>query len=219
MSYYKTRKLRGMKQRMFLLGVSHTINDLDDPNGNSSSWAFQVKGTTSDYDININTESVNCNCPDYKTRGGVCKHIYFIIGRIAECSEVIDSLEKEVENGERETDLTQEEYTTVSNALISKLSSRLNSVNADVSKSKDDEAILPDLSDENCVICFEELSNDKVVQCVTEGPHCKNYFHKICLDTWLSKTPSCPLCRRLWVIKKNTTFDPLYHLNIDNIKL
>ncbi len=226
--YYKTRKLRGIKQRMFLLGVSYNIETVIDSNDSTaltdstnltdSNWVFQVKGTTSDYTVGISAQSVCCSCPDYKTRGGICKHIYFIIGRIAECSGIIDLLEREIQNNERESCLTKDEYVTVSNALISKLSSRLNSV--ETTDSKEDKCDLPDLSDEICVICFEELSNDKVVQCITEGQHCKNYYHKVCLDAWLYKSSSCPLCRRLWVINgNNKSHDPLDQLDIQNIKL
>ena len=40
----------------------------------------------------------------------------------------------------------------------------------------------------NCSICLEEYCN-----IVTNN--CKHYFHKECLQSWLKKQLSCPLCR------------------------
>ena len=213
--YYKTRKLRGMQQRMFLLDVCHNVTHEESVD---EEWIFQVKGTTSDYDVLISMQNFSCSCPDYKTRGKICKHLYFIIGRIAECNTLINSLESEIEAGTRGSYLTEGEFDTITKSLIKRLSTRLNQVETTTTKSNDID--IPDLSGESCVICFEDLSDGNVAQCVNVGPHCKNYFHKNCLDEWLYKNQSCPLCRRKWNLKPNDIKDdPLDKLNCKNIKL
>ena len=45
---------------------------------------------------------------------------------------------------------------------------------------------------EECPLCLEEFSEDV---CEKTCYSCKNRFHKDCLNEWLSKEPSCPLCR------------------------
>jgi len=42
----------------------------------------------------------------------------------------------------------------------------------------------------DCAICYQN-NNKKVTT-----PCCKNIFCKICLETWLSKQATCPLCRK-----------------------
>jgi len=45
---------------------------------------------------------------------------------------------------------------------------------------------------ESCFICME---NYKVSQFKRELPNCKHCFHKKCVDKWLKKNASCPVCR------------------------
>ena len=45
---------------------------------------------------------------------------------------------------------------------------------------------------ENCFICMD---NYKELQLKRELPSCKHYFHKKCIDKWLKKKASCPICR------------------------
>jgi hypothetical protein len=45
---------------------------------------------------------------------------------------------------------------------------------------------------ENCFICME---NYKISELKRELPSCKHYFHKKCIDKWLKKKASCPICR------------------------
>jgi hypothetical protein len=52
---------------------------------------------------------------------------------------------------------------------------------------KDDKIVL-----ENCLICME---NYKINEYKRVLPDCKHYFHKKCIDKWLKKKSSCPICR------------------------
>jgi len=42
-----------------------------------------------------------------------------------------------------------------------------------------------------CSICIDTLENTKDFHC----SQCKNYFHQDCINKWISKNPSCPICR------------------------
>ena len=55
----------------------------------------------------------------------------------------------------------------------------------------DDDELQPKL-DYECPICFETLHDVKTnIQCI----HCKNTYHKRCLNEWLRNQNSCPTCR------------------------
>jgi hypothetical protein len=44
----------------------------------------------------------------------------------------------------------------------------------------------------NCVICQEEMHVNKI----TRKLPCEHVYHKECIDIWLIKNPTCPICRR-----------------------
>jgi len=45
-----------------------------------------------------------------------------------------------------------------------------------------------------CIICLEYIENDfankKYFNC-----NCEHYFHNKCIECWMSKTRTCPMCR------------------------
>lgn len=45
---------------------------------------------------------------------------------------------------------------------------------------------------ENCFICMDNYKESELKR---ELPSCKHYFHKKCIDKWLKKKASCPICR------------------------
>jgi|SaaInlV_100m_DNA_5_1039725.scaffolds.fasta_scaffold147695_1 hypothetical protein len=42
-----------------------------------------------------------------------------------------------------------------------------------------------------CSICIDTRENNKDFCC----SQCKNSFHQDCINQWISKNPSCPICR------------------------
>lgn len=48
------------------------------------------------------------------------------------------------------------------------------------------------LLDEICFICMD---NYKINELKRILPNCSHYFHKKCVDKWLKKKASCPVCR------------------------
>lgn len=215
MSYYRdyyrfnTRKKRAMGQKMFLLNVLR----------NKDEWKFIVKGTTNDYDLLIDKSLISCSCPDFSQRGRICKHIYFIIGKIAQNGDLLSKLENEIENGSRESKLSDEEFNTLSNNLVQRLTQRLMDYG---SKEEETDTIPNNVKEDDCPICYEPLNVGKLIQCCDgmEGHTCRNYFHNECINEWVVKAHSCPMCRRQWSLgTTNEKFDPFDKLDKIDIKI
>lgn len=49
-----------------------------------------------------------------------------------------------------------------------------------------------DILDKSCLICMEEYKEGMFKRLL---PKCKHFFHKKCIDKWLKKNASCPICR------------------------
>jgi hypothetical protein len=45
---------------------------------------------------------------------------------------------------------------------------------------------------ESCLICIEKYNVGEFKRYL---PKCNHYFHKKCIDKWLRKNASCPICR------------------------
>lgn len=59
-----------------------------------------------------------------------------------------------------------------------------------------------------CSICLEDISQDSV-----KTFECDHYFHLDCLNQWVSKSATCPICRtKLNVIHKIKINDTSYEL-------
>jgi len=46
--------------------------------------------------------------------------------------------------------------------------------------------------EENCAVCLDEFEDNDRIRTL---PLCSHTFHLVCIDTWLSKQPNCPICR------------------------
>ena len=178
MSYdgYANRIDRALNQRMFLLDAQYSIVD---------NWNFKVMGSVGkNYDIVLNPRKVSCTCFDFKNRRRICKHIYFIVGRIAQDRNTLYKMGNDINTNvfSLNSNLTE--------ILISRLTKRID--HPDKKKEKKEVSI-----DNDCSICFEEIKNS-ISQCGT----CKKHFHDECISMWLQRKKNCPLCRGSWSIKK-----------------
>lgn len=50
-------------------------------------------------------------------------------------------------------------------------------------------------SDDQCVICCADYTEEEEPQQLCELPGCKHVFHEDCLQQWLSRASNCPICR------------------------
>jgi len=180
-----TRKERGLSERIYLLDAKY----------DRSQWNLSVKGSSkSIYKIILSSTVIKCKCMDFAIRKKVCKHLYFILGRILKNSQITNSINSV-------TDII-ENYSNISDMLKEVLHNHVHATG-----SKDLEKIEYDTND-MCCICFEPFGNETVDQCTMT---CKNTFHSECINLWLSKSDNCPLCRSSWTDPQ--TDNPLEEFN------
>jgi hypothetical protein len=67
--------------------------------------------------------------------------------------------------------------------------------------------------DDNCMICMEKY---KIRQFKRIIPKCNHFFHKKCIDKWLKKKASCPVCRCDLLEQKQ---DDQHEQNITNLSV
>lgn len=53
---------------------------------------------------------------------------------------------------------------------------------------------IPDPDDSTCPICLCEYQPDEILRTI---PECNHHFHAACVDEWLRKNPTCPVCRKV----------------------
>lgn len=46
----------------------------------------------------------------------------------------------------------------------------------------------------DCAVCLESFKGGEKCRLL---PDCGHYFHAVCIDSWLLKTPVCPICRTI----------------------
>lgn len=124
-----------------------------------------------------NKDKMTCTCMDFVMRKKTCKHIYFLVCKIAKCESKIVHLNKHLD-------------------VIKK------SIFDNIKKIKHNEEIkeIEYNKDEMCSICYDELGESNCIKCESS---CENYFHNNCMSMWLKKANTCPLCRTIWSSSSN----------------
>jgi hypothetical protein len=175
---------RALRERIYLLTANQSTN----------LWEFTVKGQSSKiYTQKLTPESFSCTCPDHYLKKGFCKHLLFLLSRVANQTEIA------VIVCENKSKWNDELFMICSVLWLERLKSRqatvVSQVNEDIAKK------LKDAVGENCSVCFEEIcANDRLLICETT---CKNVFHNDCLQMWFNTGhDNCPLCRAKWKAEK-----------------
>ena len=58
-----------------------------------------------------------------------------------------------------------------------------------------------------CLICWMPSETNNSITILSEFSHivtlckCKSKFHSVCVNNWISKSHSCPICRKIITIK------------------
>lgn len=148
---------RSLQQPLYLLDYTRDGND----------WNFYVQGFSGkNYNVGICPTRLNCECVDFKFRKKLCKHVYFIIGKILGDKECLPRLENN-------------NIFTVKPQFTEKMKAVLEAPKKVRNKS------------DPCTICYENIGNTNRV-CRT----CSNQFHVECIVRWLKIKNTCPLCRQ-----------------------
>jgi hypothetical protein len=152
-----------------------------------SQWDFKVRGQSKNiYQQTLTPSLFTCSCPDHKTKQTFCKHLLFLVARVAIQMNIASNLSND------KTLWSINYFNDCSKSWIERLKSRI-AENQTKPKSTDCSAIGND-----CPVCFEEMKEgESLTRCITT---CKNYFHSECINLWLSSGHNnCPLCRAGWV--------------------
>ena len=179
-----SRKQSAVSQRIYLLDAQHTQNG----------WDFTVRGSSGkDYRVLLLSKGVECSCPDFKWRKRICKHLYFIVGRIAGDNPTLNLLGSDP------------------NINIFDINPNLHKLLLDRISRKNiyDEECNPKQSrNVDCIICFEPLdTNEEDVCCKV----CNYTYHNECINKWFesSTNKSCPHCRSIFENDEN----PMLYFN------
>ncbi len=173
---------RSLNERIYLLSASQL---------SLSHWKFNVRGQSNRiYEQNLEPSKFSCSCPDHCTKRTFCKHLLFLIARVAVQIDLASII------SENKNNWTPTSFDICASSWINRLKNHINK-----EKKVESNAIGND-----CSVCFEEMKEgDKLVKCITT---CKNYFHDGCLSLWLSSGhDTCPLCRAKWSQNENDNND------------
>ena len=168
------RLKRSLSERIYLLAAKQVSEE---------EWNFRVRGQSNNiYEQVLKPEEFSCSCPDHQKNNNFCKHLLFLIARVAMQMEVAGKISDNKKNWKTTA------FEACSPAWLNRLKNRISGEKTKITEIK---AIGSD-----CPICFEEMkSGDNLVECVTT---CHNYFHRDCMNLWLSENNTCALCRSRW---------------------
>jgi hypothetical protein len=154
-------------------------------------WEFNVKGESKNiYKQKLTSEQFSCSCIDQKMKKGFCKHLLFLISRVANQNEIASIV------CEEKTRWNKELFEICTQKWIQRLIhlKKLMEKSTDNTNPPKDYNINKDAIGNDCPICFEDMTkDDSLKQCVLT---CKNFFHTDCINMWINTGhDTCPLCR------------------------
>lgn len=167
------RLQKSLSEKIYLLSANQIADD---------EWKFTVRGQSNNvYEQILKPESFHCSCPDHFKRKTFCKHLLFLVGRVAMQMELASKVNTNKANW-KETS-----FQACVSSWINRLKNRISV-----------EKKIEPFTGGDCPICFEEMKEtEEITKCVTT---CKNNFHKECIKLWLeSSHTTCPLCRATWI--------------------
>lgn len=168
---------KSLSEKIYLISVNQV---------SSTEWKFSLRGQSNNvYEQNLKGDSFSCSCPDHQTRKTFCKHLLFLISRVAVQMDLAASV------AHNKAKWTDNAFKACSQSWINRLKSHITCIK------KDDSECNKAAIGTDCSICFEEMKQGETfVQCITT---CKNYFHSDCIKRWLETGhDTCPLCRGDW---------------------
>lgn len=177
---------RGIEQNIYVIDIdTRKQNDKENPH-----ILFFVCGTTRNtYSITFTKQNVVCTCMDFKLHKNICKHIYFLIGKVGRLNldqirTMFGTLNTSKSAFLKTTFFTRKTQQRKKLSIILQKIVEIIEKNVKEMKKGDGE--------NDCCICLETLEkNDRCLDC----QECKNLFHSSCIRFWLDSERKCPLCR------------------------
>ena len=107
-----SRLYKSSSERIYLLSASQVSVE---------HWIFKVRGQSNKiYEQNLKTISFSCSCPDHAIRKSFCKHLLFLISRVA----INPSLARELYNDKSKWGL--DVFNILNKVWVERLQSRIN---------------------------------------------------------------------------------------------
>ena len=67
---------KALSEKMCLLSASY--------NNDSNEWDFKMRGNTNNiYEQHLCSKTYSCSCPDHQGKHTFCKHLLFLVARVA----------------------------------------------------------------------------------------------------------------------------------------
>lgn len=172
------------------------------------------KGKRENYDVKLFKPNTNekgsfwCNCPDHKFNSKkkdiVCKHICFIVCKVAKILDIDYFQTKQLSPEQFETITSKADnlHELLKDTTICRLPSN-------ITKELFTQRTRPLTEDDVCPICYEALSlTDADDMQALSCPSCLNYVHKECMNVWLERKSTCVYCRsEVWSAYKEIAND------------
>ena len=143
-------------------------------------------------DLNIPQDNLNeivYNISLYESNINIIDTIQNILNDLSNSSQFIDI--NNTDENSIQFDIEFEFISPIEQELDNNYFKNCKEINEKVTKSekiKKNDVLLT----ENCLICIENYVEGQFKRCL---PKCKHTFHKKCIDKWLKKNASCPVCR------------------------
>jgi hypothetical protein len=181
-----TRKDRGIKQKIFLLGQN-------EKQSSNIEKIFDVMGTTGRvYNVTIN-KSPHCTCPDFKLRKKRCKHIYFVLIRIM-------NIQEEKQDNQIYSDDELEKMFSFIQNLPGIVAEKQYIDQYDKLKNKSTRPKREITQEDICAICLDYYCESDLEISYCNNTNCGFPVHAICFDQINKKnrTPQCIICKCKW---------------------
>jgi hypothetical protein len=185
-----TKRLeKSLNERIYLMAANQVAVD---------KWEFKVRAQSLNvYEQYLTTNSFSCSCIDQKKNKHFCKHLLFLIVRVAPKRDIAEQLIT------KKTDWNEKHFNECSPLWVERLKSRLNReefVKSQKERTKNQKNKVVNVADahgQDCSICFEVMNSGEDIACCEAM--CKNFFHNDCIKQWFaSGHDTCPLCRTKW---------------------
>jgi Zn finger protein HypA/HybF involved in hydrogenase expression len=184
--------------------TSERIFEQDDENKETFGWQFVIEGSRgTNYRVSITTESASCTCPDCSQRARACKHIYFVLCRVARAFDFVQYLPS-----------SQLDKIKLNNELNALLETRLvhrhnreekegekNDIENEIKRKGNTTKVR---NSDNCPICFDEVDVAYLVEdflpeiynshSLIRCEQCWYCFHHDCIKRALRRSARCPMC-------------------------
>lgn len=173
------RLRRGLTERMLVVDASFD---------EEMQWRFLIQASSGrSYSVFLAPLNASCECHDCSMRQLVCKHIVFVLGRVAGLGDAVgDYLESE--------ELVGQPFVSevVHGLLVRAVTEWKGSMDKDGENEKEKGEEETE-REEPCAVCLEaKFKQDAEVVC----HRCAKVFHLTCMQGWWAAgRSSCPTCR------------------------